>query len=437
MLARTLGAAGADGGLAAGTVTKTVTTKRTKPSESARENAAARNSASPEAGEPEPSRDDRASAGPSNDKTKNESPAGGAGASGRTKKPITLKAVAEHVGLSPATVSLVLNRSPVADSIPKETHERVFAAARQLDYRPNYHARSLRRRRSHSIGVLVPEINDAYASSVMEGIEEQLHDSGYFYLVASHRASARRLDDNMRNLQDRSVEGFVLLATPIDFPPPLPTVAISGHSELPGVTNVVLDHDHAARLALEHLVKLGHERIAFFKGHKDSSDTEDRWQAIAENAAQLGVEVRPELTLQLASEVNGEGQTQEEGYREGFAFGRRLLERGEPFTTLFAFNDVSAIGAMRAFLDAGLKVPGDVSVVGFDDIQSAAFLNPSLTTVRQPLRQMGQIAGRLLLARLDGEGAGAPWVTVQPELVVRESTAPVPSHGGLPSSSLR
>ena len=436
MPAHPLGAAGPDGGLEADTVKKTVTTKRTKHSESAHENTGARNRASPEAGEPETGRGAGPPEGPKSGKAKDGAPAGGAGPSVPTKKPITLKAVAEHVGLSPATVSLVLNRSPVADSIPKETHERVFAAARQLDYRPNYLARSLRRRRSHSIGVLVPEINDAYASSVMEGIEEQLHDSGYFYLVASHKASARRLDDNMRNLQDRSVEGFVLLATPIDFPPPLPTVAISGHSELPGVTNVVLDHDHAARLALEHLVELGHERIAFFQGQRDSSDTEDRWRAIVENAAQLGVEVRPELTLQLA-EVNGEGQTPEEGYREGFASGRRLLERGEPFTTLFAFNDVSAIGAMRAFLDAGLKVPGDVSVVGVDDIQSAAVLNPSLTTVRQPLRQMGQIAGRLLLARLDGEEAGSPWVTVQPELVVRESTAPVPSHGGVPSSSLR
>lgn len=348
----------------------------------------------------------------------------------RAKKTVTLKAVAKHVGLSPATVSLVLNRSPVADSIPKETHERVFAAARELDYRPNYLARSLRRRRSHSIGVLVPEINDAYASSVMGGIEDQLQHSGYFYLVASHKASKRRLDDNMRNLQDRSVEGFLLLATPIDFAPPVPTVSISGHSVRPGVTNVIIDHDHAAEMALRHLLELGHERIAFFKGQPKSADTEDRWRAIQSSAGELGFEIRPELTLQLAADWVGEPHGAEEGYREGFEFGKRLLSRGEPFTTLFAFNDVSAIGAMRAFLDAGLRVPEDVSVVGFDDIQSAAFMNPSLTTVRQPLEQMGRIASKLLLEKVEDPSRSQPTVTVETELVVRESTAPVPAHGG-------
>ena len=142
----------------------------------------------------------------------------------------------------------------------------------------------------------------------------------------------------------------------------------------------------------------------------------------------LGLVVRPELTMQLSGEDEDEIFSPQDGYREGYTFGRRLLERGDGFSALFAFDDVSAIGATRAFLDHGLRVPRDVSVVGFDDIQSAAFQNPTLTTVRQPLREMGEIAARLLLDRLRGGApAAGDFVTVQPQLVVRGSTGPAPA----------
>jgi LacI family transcriptional regulator len=341
-------------------------------------------------------------------------------------KAVTLKAVAQHIGLSPATVSLVLNRSPVADSIPAETQERVFKAARELNYRPNFMARSLRSQRSFSIGVLVPDISENYAAGVMSGIETHLLQEGYFYLVASHRSKPDLLDEYLNLLRDRSVEGFILVATPIDHTTGLPTVAVAGHEELEGITNVVLDHDHAATLALEHLVELGHRRIAFFKGHSHSSDTEDRWRAIVEQAARMDLEIHPELCLQLSGEPDLVFSP-EEGYQEGYAYGKALLERGD-FTALFAFNDVSAIGAMRAFRDAGLRIPEDISVVGFDDIQIAAFHNPGLTTVRQPLQAMGQSAGRLLLRALEGETLPQAPQTVEPELVVRGTTGPPPER---------
>jgi LacI family transcriptional regulator len=346
---------------------------------------------------------------------------------------VTLRHVAEHVGLSPATVSLVLNQAPAASAIPAETQERIFAAARELKYRPNYLARSLRSRRSYSLGVLVPEISEPYAAEVMSGIEGHLLQTGYHYLVASHRrSSSTLLHEYLDLMRDRAVEGLILVAGELQEHPALPTVVVSGHLPMEGVTNVVIDHDRAAALSLGHLRELGHRRVAFFKGQPNSADTQDRWRAIEETAARLGLEVRPELTVQLSGEPALATFEPADGYEEGYTFARTLLDRGEHFTALFAFDDVAAIGAIRAFLDAGLRVPEDVSVVGFDDIQSAAYHNPSLTTVRQPLREMGELAARILLARIGGEeGANQRFVTVEPQLVVRGSTALVrPSQEG-------
>jgi LacI family transcriptional regulator len=343
--------------------------------------------------------------------------------SGREKR-VTLKTVAEHLGVSPATVSVVLNSSPVADAIPEKTKQRVLQAARELNYRPNHLARSLRGKRSLSIGVLVPEISEGWAAGVMSGVESHLTQEGYFYLMASHRSKADLLEEYLNHLEDRSVDGFILLAALLEKAPDLPTVVVAGHRQIDGVVNVVLDQDLAARLALEHLSGLGHERIAFFQGAASNADAEDRWRAIREAAAELGLEIDPRLALQLVAKSYGPVFSPEEGYHEGHAYGKKLLATGIPFTALFAFNDVSAIGAMRAFLDAGLRVPEDVSIVGFDDILSAAFQNPSLTTVRQPLRELGETAGRILLQRVEGKNSHPDFVTVEPELVVRASTGP-------------
>lgn len=346
---------------------------------------------------------------------------------------VTLRSLAKHLELSPATVSVVLNRSPVADSIPQETKDRVFAAARELKYRPHYLARSLRGKRTFSVGVLVPEISEGYAAGVMSGVESHLIHEGYFYLMASHRSRPERVEEYLKHLEDRSVEGFLLVAAQIESVPNLPTVAVAGHKKVEGVTNVVIDHDRAAALALAHLAELGHRRIVFFKGPVSSADTQDRWQAIVSAAEGLGLEISPDLVHELVGSPSGEIFSAEVGYHEGYSAGRKLISEALDFTALFAFNDISAIGAMRAFLDAGLSIPQDVSVVGFDDIESAAFHNPSLTTVRQPLKEMGEMAGKILLRRLAGDSY-PDFVTVEPKLMVRASTGPPPKHRRVSSS---
>jgi LacI family transcriptional regulator len=328
--------------------------------------------------------------------------------------------VAERVGLSSAAVSRVLNGSPAAKSIPKATQERIREAARQLNYRPNLLARSLRRGISHTIGVLVPEVSEGYATLVLAGLEQGLLQAGYFYYLISHHHRADLIEQSQVMLVERAVDGIVAIDTALQRHRQLPTVTISCPDKQESITNIVLNHKRAAELAIDHLAGLGHRHIAVIKGQAFSSDTEPRWQAIQHAAAKASLKLNPELVAQL----EGDSPSHEPGY---FA-AQRLLASKQPFTAIFAFNDVSAIGAIRAVREAGLRVPQDISVVGFDDVQSAAFQNPALTTVRQPLRTMGILAAEAILRQIATPGEYPPsrQIVVDPELVVRDSTGTPP-----------
>lgn len=331
---------------------------------------------------------------------------------------ITLKAVAQYVGLTPGTVSAVLNNAPSARSIPQETKNRIHAAAKQLNYRPNFFARTLRNKRTYTIGVIAEEIGDSYGSAVISGIEQHLRKSGYFFLTVAHRHDTELLSRYSQMLSERGVEGIITVDTKVQESPTLPTVAVAGHKKLKDVTNIVLDHDRAAVLALNHLKSLNHEHIAFMKGSPLSSDSEERWASICRIAAQMGIKIDPALI----SQIDKEDPTPMLGY----PLVKQLLARRIPFTALFAYNDIAAIGAIRALQEEGLRVPQDVSVMGFDDIPGAAFHMPSLTTVRQPLARMGEVAAQSLLERIEGKKEFPSEIAIEPELVVRESTGPAP-----------
>ncbi len=330
-------------------------------------------------------------------------------------RPISLKVLGDYLDLSPATISLVLNNAPGVRSIPQDTRDRVLAAAKKFDYRPSFYARSLRRRQSFSIGVLVPELSDGYSVLVMNGIEEVLIEEGYFYLTASHRRKADLIEEYPRLLMDRSVEGFIAIDTALQHSLPLPVVAVAGHRKIDGVTSILLDHRRAAELAMRHLYQLGHRQIAFMRGQTFSSDSNDRWRSLMMVAKELGLQVQPELVIQLEQNLSSP--------ELGYPVVQQLLAQKRPFTALVSFNDIAAIGAIRAFRDKNIRVPEDVSIVGFDDIQSAAFHNPSLTTIRQPLHSMGLTSARILLDRLRGK-ADPEQVAIVPELIIRESTIP-------------
>ena len=330
---------------------------------------------------------------------------------------VTLKAVAQHIGLTPGTVSAVLNDSPSARSIPQETKNRIHAAAKELNYRPNFFARTLRNKRTYTIGVIAEEIGDSYSSPIISGIEQYLRKRNYFFLTVVHRHDQELLTRYSQLLSERGVEGIITVDTTVQEAPTLPTVAVAGHKKLQGVTNITLDHIKAAVLALNHFKELGHKRIAFMKGNPLSSDSKDRWDAICHVASEVGVTIAPELTVQI--------DTDDPTPKLGYPFAKQLLARNVPFTALFAYNDISAIGAIRALQEQGLRVPQDISVMGFDDIPGAAYHSPSLTTVQQPLNRMGEVAAQVLLERIEGNKEYPTEIAIEPALVVRESTAKV------------
>jgi len=329
---------------------------------------------------------------------------------------VSLKQLAAHLGLNPATVSVVLNDVP-GRSIPQATRDRIKAAAKQLNYEPSLLARSLRSQRTLTIGILVPELGDGYHTEVMSGIGDQLINAGYFYFTAHHRHQKNLVEDYTRMLVGRGAQGIIAIDTALEHPISVPVVAVAGHRHIDGVTNVVLDHARAAELALTHLYSLGHRQIAFMHGQRFSSDSDARWRGLVEVAEKLGLAIKPELVISLDRDITSP--------ELGYPVVQQLLATGQPFTALVAFNDISAIGAVRALQDVNLRIPRDVSVIGFDDIKGAAFALPRLTTIRQPLAEIGRIATQSLLNRIHGTAIARDEIVVEPQLIIRESTGPV------------
>jgi LacI family transcriptional regulator len=333
------------------------------------------------------------------------------------RKSVSLKELASELKLSTTTVSLVLNSAPTANSIPQETQERIFEAARKLSYRPNYIARSLRAQRTHTIGVLIPELSGGYASMVLSGVEEKLLEKDFYYFIGSHRHQTAFIERYTRFFMERCVEGILIIDTPEKYQTFLPVVSISGHDDTQGATNIVLNHKSAAMMVVEHLVNLGHKKIAIIKGQQFSSDTEVRCASIIEAAEKLGIQIKNNLISQLTGN--------DPSPQTGYIAAQKLLETGEKFTAIVSFNDMSAIGAIRALREANLEVPEDVSIIGFDDIYEAKFNNPALTTIRQPLKKMGSLGVENLLEKIheNPDENISKNITVEPELIVRQSTA--------------
>ena len=332
-----------------------------------------------------------------------------------------LKDIAEHAGVSIATVSRVLNGKP---DVAERTREAVFAALRERGSPNDRRLRRPRGKRTRLAGVTLPVINSDYYAAILNGIAEALHEQD-LRLVACPAAELHEREHSLLELlADGTTDGGILIL-PFESPQELealkrrgyPFVVLDPRGEVPdGIPTISTAQASGAHAAVEHLLDLGHRRIAAITGPASLAATAGRLAGY--RAALSGSELLPADELVRRGELDLES---------GLAAARELLALPEPPTAIFAFNDKMAIGALHAAHALGLRVPDDLSVVGFDGSEAASLVIPRLTTVRQPVDEMARLAVTMLRGLLDGQELATWRVELAATLLVRESTAPAPS----------
>jgi LacI family transcriptional regulator len=344
-------------------------------------------------------------------------------------RPATLRDVATAAGVHPATASRALNPGTRL-LVSEETAQRVTEVAERLGYRPNSVARSLRTRRSNTIGVLIPDLNNPLFPPIIRGIEDRLAEHGYVALIGNtdgDPGKERLVFDQMRA---RHVDGFVLATATLNSPilaeaaaAELPLVLMNRTAQDYPFSSVSVDNEQGVRAAVGHLAALGHTRIGHIAGPQDISTGTARLRGYQEAMSSHGLAIGP------ADVIYASGYTVEEGLR----CGRELLEATDDLTAIVAANDMLAIGCYAALDELDLRCPEDMSVIGFNDMPFVDRLRPPLSTVRFPHSQVGTEAARLLIERIEsGEGSPVKILFLAPELIARGSTIALERSGTVP-----
>ncbi|HEU5441927.1 MAG TPA: LacI family DNA-binding transcriptional regulator [Ktedonobacterales bacterium] len=334
---------------------------------------------------------------------------------------MTLKELGRLAGVHPSTVARVLNDDP-HQRVSEEVRTRIVALAREHGYQPNHLARSLRTKRSFVVGTVIPDIANPFFAILFRGVEDAMAASGYSVIMANTDDDVAREQRSIAMLRGRQVDGL-LLATARRHDPTIealaaaefPFVLVNRHTD-PIRGDAVIPDDHAGAVAaVEHLIALGHRRIAHIAGSDEMSTGHTRRQGYLDTIKRHHLPADSDLMVP--------GSYREPG---GYAAMRRLLDLPETPTAVFAVNDLAAAGAIRAIEEAGLQVPRDISIVGFNDLSAAIGTARLLTTVRLPLYGMGEAAAERLRARITGQPVAPEPVVIPVELVVRQSTGPAP-----------
>ncbi len=353
------------------------------------------------------------------------------------KKPFsrtTLADVARESGFSPSTISIVLNEAPLSQYVAAATKEHVRQVAKRMGYRPDAFARSLRKRRSHTLGVMIFDISDPFCTLILQGIEKTLHPTEFLPFIMDAHNQREQFERYLAMLLEYRVEGLIVVANwlfiDIDLLAELerhrvPAILVGTEMRTGPIGSVLVDNEQGGYLALQHLHSLGHRKIAFIRGPRQLWDSSRRWDGVLRFAAESGLPLKKKWVVELTGSSDPNS-----GFEEGISLTRSMLARSPGFTALLAFDDLTSFGAIRALREAGLRVPEDCSVLGFDDVPYAALASPSLSTIRQPMEQMGSIAVERILKEIhDAQEVELQQGRVEllaPELVRRESTAQLP-----------
>jgi LacI family transcriptional regulator len=343
---------------------------------------------------------------------------------------VTLADVARVSGFSASTVSIVLNEAPLSRYVAAKTKEHIRKKAAEMGYHPDALARSLSRRRSQTIGVLVFDISDPFCMSLLRGIERTLYPTPYLPIIMDADNRPEQFDRYLDMLIGRRVEGLILVANWLfaEIDPlskieknNIPITVVGRDLTGRKIQSVVVDNEAGGYAALSYLHRLGHRRIAVLRGPEEMQDSHRRWVGMQRFAAESGAQLNPRLALQLATSMDPNSS-----FEGGLNLTSQLIQSKATFSAIVAFDDLTALGAMRALWMAGRRVPEDCSVIGFDDVPQAAISTPAITTVRQPMLEMGSLAAKLVLEAIATPKPASARTQLlhlmQPELVEREST---------------
>lgn len=333
---------------------------------------------------------------------------------------VSIKDIARAADVSHSTVSRALGDSPLVSA---DTKARIQRLAREMGYSPDAQARSLVMGRTHTIGVVVTTITDPFIAEIVQAIESTAHDRGYSVILASSNSEPDREVAAVEMLRSKRVDGVIVTSSRVGALYQrhldrlgVPVVLINSHSQQMGpyTYSVAVNDRHGGCLATKHLIQLDHKRIAYVSGPADHSDDLERFAGYREALGEADIGFDPDLV------VPGTGRS---------CGGERalpvLMAQDPPPTAVFCYNDMTAIGLLRAARLAGVSIPRDLAIVGFDDIPLALYVQPPLTTIAQPMPDMGKQAMGMVLALMANGGPGTPGVAnvvVQGRLVVRESS---------------
>jgi LacI family transcriptional regulator len=334
---------------------------------------------------------------------------------------VTLRDVARVAGVHPATVSRALSEE-TRGLVNEETAKRVLKAAEKLGYQPNPIARGLKTNQSYTIGVLIPDLTNPLFPPILRGIEDRLETAGYTPLIANTDNDPERELLDSKTMRARQVDGIIAATARRDhrlhdalLEAGIELVLVNRRQEELPVSSATADDRMGMRLSVEHLASLGHRRIAHLAGPLDYSTGFDRYEGFHEAMRAAGLEPDPELVLVA------EAFTESEGAR----LCGQLISDGRQFTAVAAANDLLALGCYDVFADRGVSCPGDISVVGFNDMPFAARFNPPLTTIHIPHYEIGKAAAELMLERLLDAESQPRDIRLEPSLTVRGSTVSV------------
>lgn len=338
---------------------------------------------------------------------------------------VTIVDVARTSGFSTSTVSIVLNDAPLARHLSAQTREHIRKTALNMGYRPDAFARSLRSRRTHTVGIMLFDLSDPFCTLILRGIQRTLYPTTFLPVIMDAQNERKQFERYLEMLVEHRVEGLIVVANWLfgEFDllaaiekNKIPTVGVGRDLTAINIRSVQVDNEAGGYAAAKHLHELGHRQIAVIRGPDELADSARRWDGIQRFASEAGLRLDSRRVVQMPAAVDPSS-----GFDGGLRLTSELIQSGVDFTAILAFDDLTALGAIRALRQSGRTVPGDCSVIGFDDVPAAAISSPGITTIHQPMEEMGELVANWTLnsIRLGRETSQEPTAQTTAEIAAK------------------